>query len=45
MWSNIRVELGPVRPNEDTMWFMVGLSHCFYTSDWYDTVQIFFEVF
>jgi hypothetical protein len=42
MWLNIRAGLGPTRPKEDTTWFRVGLSHCFYTLGWYDTAQNFF---
>jgi hypothetical protein len=41
MWSNIRVGLGPARPNEGTTWFRAGLGHCFYTSGWHSTGQKF----
>jgi hypothetical protein len=51
MWSNIRVGLGPARPNESTIWFRAvdrfraGLGHCFYTLGWHGTAQKMFGLF
>jgi hypothetical protein len=45
MWSNVRVRLGPARPNEVTTWFRAGLDHCFFTLGWHDIVQKFFELY
>jgi hypothetical protein len=45
MWSNIRVGLGPARPNESTTWFRAGLGHCFYTLGWHGTAQKMFRLF
>jgi hypothetical protein len=42
MWSNIRVGLGPTRPNEGTTWFRAGLGHFFYSLGWHDTTQKMF---
>jgi hypothetical protein len=41
MRSNIRVGLGPARPNKGTTWFKAGLGHCFCTSGWHGTTQKF----
>jgi hypothetical protein len=45
MWSNIRAEFRPARPNEGTTWFRAGLGHCFYTSGWHGTAQKMFGLF